>query len=86
MNEDTRAWATHGRRSFWSAHGHRVVAVAIAVVLALGAWYAYENSDELLALGSRDVLGPANGSWYSSFPEDHGLRGHALIEAQARQS
>ena len=43
MNEDTRAWATHGRRSFWSAHGHRVVAVAIAVVLALGAWYAYEK-------------------------------------------
>ena len=84
MNEDTRAWATHGRRSFWSAHGHRVVAVAIAVVLALGAWYAYENSDELLALGSRDVLGPANGSWYSSFPEDHGLRGHALIEGSTQ--
>jgi len=84
MNDDSREWATQGRRSWWSKHRSRVVVVAVALVLALGAWFAYENLDGFKALGRRDALGPSNDSWFSSFPEEHGLVGADLIEGATR--
>ena len=84
MNDDSREWATQGRRSWWSKHRSRVVVAALALALALGAWFAYENLDGFKALGRRDALGPSSESWFSSFPEEHGLVGADLIDGATR--
>lgn len=81
MNADTAEWATRGRASrVRTAH---VVAVTIALGLGLGAWYAVRHGDAFKKLGDRSALGPSVGSWYSSFPEEHGLSGSTLIEGAA---
>jgi len=82
MNADTREWATRGKQTPWTRHRARVLAVAIAVALVCGSWYAFEHAAGLREFGKRDASGPkASESWYSSFPEEHGLYGQALVEA-----
>jgi CubicO group peptidase (beta-lactamase class C family) len=83
MNADTREWATRGKRAtWWQRNRARALAVAIAIALVCGSWYAFEHAAGLRELGKRDANGPtASESWYSSFPEEHGLYGQALVEA-----